>query len=242
MAILQSVHHQFPNRLVEDLKKANCGFEGRQALVCCPFDLQTLKENFHRVQTTEKPWIWDVVSPTPNPHRNHVASFNNGNNQNFFHNRFSTENLNQGNTLEYVQLNHYDDFVVRPHQNIQKLHFYFHFEDPKTMRNHPPSISPEFQLPGHLQDVMPFKVTHPVPLPWHQTTAAVNSFTPTPMPSAGIFDQSTTMPSAGKSSLINGPLCGLTINSRIIGGKDAGPGQFPWIARLAYRNASELTV
>lgn len=43
-----------------------------------------------------------------------------------------------------------------------------------------------------------------------------------------------------KLQLINSELCGLSIKTRIIGGDDAGPGQFPWLARIAYRNRSEL--
>lgn len=42
-----------------------------------------------------------------------------------------------------------------------------------------------------------------------------------------------------KMKLINSDLCGISINTRIIGGEDAGVNQFPWMARLAYRNKSE---
>lgn len=37
-------------------------------------------------------------------------------------------------------------------------------------------------------------------------------------------------------NLVNNQKCGRTLATRISGGQDAGIGEFPWVARLAYRN------
>lgn len=100
--------------------------------------------------------------------------------------------------------------------------FHAHFEDLKTHKNCPPSFSEEFDLEP--SNAIPVVAVAAVP-----TTVVPD--VPTADPS--ILDR------AGKKSLINSGTCGISINTRIIGGEDAGPGQFPWMARLAYRNKSK---
>ncbi|EAT43490.2 AAEL005060-PA [Aedes aegypti] len=77
-------------------------------------------------------------------------------------------------------------------RNSARNNFVTSFEDPKTMKNCPPVISPG------------------------------DEFTRLVVPAA--------------PPVINDALCGLSVNTRIIGGETEIPGQFPWIARLAYRN------
>lgn len=111
----------------------------------------------------------------------------------------------------------------------------------------------EFEVPDHFRDVKPIKITHPMPIPASSTmdevVAAVPMTTMTSiiveseMETTEFLTVNTSTPespisSGSKAELLNGPLCGLSIISRIMGGEDAGPGQFPWMTRLAYRNRS----
>ncbi|XP_059611759.1 uncharacterized protein LOC132258448 [Phlebotomus argentipes] len=104
---------------------------------------------------------------------------------------------------------HHYDYDWKP--NRRRHHYYPHFEDPHTKKNCPPGFSKEFDLPNTVTPVAPS------------------------LDSPGSAETTT----SNKQSLVNSDLCGISVNTRIIGGEDAGPGQFPWMARLAYRNLSE---
>uniref|UniRef100_A0A182YGK7 Uncharacterized protein n=1 Tax=Anopheles stephensi TaxID=30069 RepID=A0A182YGK7_ANOST len=128
-------------------------------------------------------------------------------------------------------------------QRPQKSNTIAQFEDPKTMKNCPPEIYPneaEVTLRPTKAYVAPIMrttkrptvvlgsnrlaETTTVPITTEQpitTTELITTVLPTVVP-----DQ----------PMINAPLCGLSVNTRIIGGETEVPGQFPWMARLAYRN------
>ncbi|XP_055679603.1 phenoloxidase-activating factor 3 [Lutzomyia longipalpis] len=107
---------------------------------------------------------------------------------------------------------HYDhhDYDRKPGGKWRNS-YHPHFEDPDTRKNCPPGFSKEFDLPETVTPVA--------------DDAAIST---TATPEVSTMDT--------KLSLINSELCGISVNTRIIGGEDAGPGQFPWMARLAYRN------
>lgn len=48
-----------------------------------------------------------------------------------------------------------------------------------------------------------------------------------------------TNPTSVLASPINPDNCGLSLSTRIQGGEKAQPGQYPWLARIAYRNKSK---
>lgn len=234
------------------MRQTNCGYKDNEPLVCCPIDPRHRREDhFHQEleYITEKPWIWDVEPiseqyPHQHPFDHHHQH----------HHQIGHHFPYYDGEFEYIRLNHFNDFNLNPDSNIRKLHFFFHFEDPRTFKNHPPRFSHEFELPENFRDVVPVvpiirptmqpNVHFPVP-PKPQRWPNAIGFGPTTPRShllVPVTKNPSTTPPTEKLSLINGPSCGLSISTRIIGGEDASPGQFPWIARLAYRNRCKITI
>lgn len=214
------------SNLMKDIRKKACGFAGSDPLVCCP-SADILPRSFREV-TTEKPWIWDVGNSQVKPPKAKQT--------NLF-NRLSVDGQ-----WDYRP----NDVRVRPQKPNKntfsrktKKYQFFDFEDPRTFRNCPPSFSPDFHIPPHFQHIKPFKNEHHTPQNGHEPNSfdsnsvdnesnfifpnTVNS----PM-DAPIFPSRVAKYPLEKLSLINSVNCGISINTRIIGGEDAVPGQFPW--------------
>lgn len=205
-----------PMTLVKDLRRTSCGYAGIHPLVCCPFDMTV----FRREVTTDKPWIWDVIDKrTTHP------------------------------TKAQWQRNKHTKHVGP--KETKKKHHFFEFEDPRTFRNCPPSFSHDFDMPHRFRNTVPVRVFNPLRI-------NVDGMSPSDISNirnvnediepnlifsssndisstAIVFPTVSSVP-AHKAHLINSQHCGISINTRIIGAEDAGPGQFPWMARLAYRN------
>lgn len=227
-----------PN-LILDIRHKACGYADTDPLVCCPLEPRSRRHSYdddydHRYTTTEKPWVWGVEEDSsynklgPYDHKNTV------------HNRFNYD-------WEFYNFKHmFDNFPshYRPHhhghqKNPKKKFFFFDFEDPRTFQNCPPSISDEFEAPNELKNVKPVKDFHPILVPMDASNPSVVTVI-NPAESNSVFSTglppTTTQPTpvdpnalpTDKLSLINAASCGLSINNRIIGGEDAGPGQFPW--------------
>ncbi|XP_035774276.1 serine protease 7-like [Anopheles albimanus] len=135
-----------------------------------------------------------------------------------------------------------------------------HFEDPKTMKNCPPVIFPKEEeenggpsgRPSNVYIAPIMRTTstttqRPVNPLGSDRVAVVTtgtSFTTLPaltttniLPTTVEAALTTLLPTVVPDTpMINAPLCGLSVNTRIIGGESEVPGQFPWMARLAYRN------
>lgn len=216
------------------LRSRMCGFEGTDVKVCCPqFNQKRRRDSFPfgRV-TSEEPWIWDVEETTKPPHRDDDDDDNLNNR--FGPTEYSFHDFLKPHRTEFGDLdsrfNELHNFKRKPpHHPHRKHDILFHFEDPETFKNCPPPISNEFELPDDFKHVTSPIIRDPVPvLPM---TVSEDSETNT--------EQSVTVDREKNMELVNTEYCGISVNTRIIGGEDAGPGQFPWMARLAYRNKSE---
>lgn len=237
--LILSTNQPYSPEFTTYLRQLCCGYQDKDPLVCCPIDYRYRRDNFRQKQFTDKPWVWDVEPiadrfphsfPHPHPNHHHVGHrFPN-------YDDAAISDEQEFDNFEYVRLNHFDDFNLKPHKNIRKLHFFFHFEDPtKTFKNHPPSFSHEFELPEHFRDIVPVTpVARPtVAVPHRQPTTSSPHIAPIPTTPVAV--------QSDKPSLVNDQSCGLSVNTRIIGGEDADPGQFPWLARLAYRNKCKFS-
>jgi hypothetical protein len=116
-------------------------------------------------------------------------------------------------------------------KNINKPPFYANHEDPTSMKNCPPPLSGEFQLPKN----------HTF---YKETVTQSTTFTPRieAITQGPQIAESLTLIAPEmqeKMHLINDESCGRSVGSRIIGGEDAGIGRFSWMGRLAYRNKSK---
>lgn len=212
--------------LLESLRKKICGYDGSEVKVCCPsLDQRRRRDSFRSDVTTDEPWwVWDVETTTPPYHQINLNNRFGSPDESDFHNFLKPHETEFGDVDSSFNQFHYNKRKTsKPHRKHEIL---FHFEDPKTNKNCPPAISNEFELPDGFKHVVP----------------PIHIHLPPPIPP--IFDQNTKvtnqMSRIEKMKLINSEYCGISINTRIIGGEDAGPGQFPWMARLAYRNKSEL--
>lgn len=220
---------------IKDLRKKACGYAGSEPMVCCSNENRLRRNSFPwygPATATERPWIWDVNEDTPSPPPARESSQHNrvdqmgGKDWNFY-NHFTTPRSpprrNRNNKRNYPK-------------NSKKKPQLFDFEDPHTSKNCPPSFSDDFEMPAFFQPVQPSSGYNPsgdietnmIFTPskdniWLNAVAAAHG-----------------QESSGKAGLVNSAHCGISVHTRIIGGDDAGPGQFPWMARLAYKNRSEL--
>ncbi|XP_052863582.1 uncharacterized protein LOC128270220 [Anopheles cruzii] len=122
-----------------------------------------------------------------------------------------------------------------------------HFEDPKTMKNCPPEIYPghdaERPTKVYIAPIMRTTTGRPVAVGSGSVRLAAGITTTVPaipttnLPATTTDSVATVLPTVlPDAPMVNTPLCGLSVNTRIIGGETEVPGQFPWMARLAYRN------
>lgn len=226
-----------PADLVKELRKKSCGYSGAEPLVCCSTESRWRRNSFpwRGQSSTERPWVWDITENTPPPPPSPP------NQPNFFNRVDTVENKNWG-FYDFPhhnrgQWNHWPPAKHTGAKNSKKKPVLFDFEDPRTNRNCPPSFSDDFVQPATFNRVEPSRGQD-------QPDIELNSvFAPAEdniwLNAAAASAASRKRMSSDRSNLINSPTCGISINSRIIGGEDAGPGQFPWMARLAYKNKSE---
>ncbi|XP_037030663.1 spaetzle-processing enzyme [Bradysia coprophila] len=213
---------------LESLRSKICGYDGSEVKVCCPsLDQRHRRDSFRSGDlTTEEPWVWDVEeTTTPSYHHVNLNNRFGTPDNSDFHNFLKPHRTEFGDVDSSFNEFHYNK--RKTSKPFRKHEILFHFEDPKTYKNCPPAISNEFELPDGFKDVVP-PIHINLPLPVIPVT--------TPQSSDSNMNDGNQMSRNEKLKLINSEFCGISVNTRIIGGEDAGPGQFPWMARLAYRN------
>jgi hypothetical protein len=240
--------------IVEKVRKSGCGFnDDNEALVCCPRrlpdELRYRRRSFSSrflpvtTETPETPWVWDVEE-----------------------NREDTEERPSWGA-EPIQptIGMFNKFgmIGFPNRNQLPLFdkpFFAHFEDRSTRKSCPLYIFPEFEATPEMAS---FKPVVPVTSKPVTTLSPVSATTSIAIPVTELVNESpepvvvTEAPvtmiaedvvsvapiltgRAAKIALINPADCGVSVITRIIGGENAGLGQFPWMARLAYRNTCKL--
>jgi len=221
---------------MESLRNKICGYEGTDVTVCCPsFDQRHRRDSFRFDTTTDEPWIWDIEDTTTTTsqsyqHINLNNRFGSINDDSDFRNFLQPHRTEFGDLDSKFNEFHQNNFKRKPAKPFRRRDFLFHFEDPMTYKNCPPAISNEFELPDDFKHVVPPNDIN-LSLPLIPTTTPQNEMD-------GNENSSPDLSREEKMKLVNTEFCGISINTRIIGGEDAGPGQFPWMARLAYRNKS----
>lgn len=221
--------------LLESLRSKICGYDGSDVKVCCPtFDQRRRRDSFRDDTTTEQPWVWDVEETTTTIPSYHNINLNDrfGSTENSeFHNFLKPHRTEFGDVDSSFNEFHHNSFKRKPPKPFRKHEILFHFEDPTTSKNCPPPISNEFELPDDFKHVVPPIHIHPT----FPTINGIPTLATTPQtPQNWNIDSNKFLGREEKMKLVNTEYCGISVNTRIIGGEDAGPGQFPWMARLAY--------
>lgn len=200
--------------MISIIQKASCDYYKNEIYVCCPVGRKR-RMQYNPFGNFQSPWGGFPTNNFAGPSQpSQFAPQNQNQNQNpqSFANPF-------GNFGNFGNL--YQSYVP-------------HYVDPNTNQNNPPSFSREFPMPSTFNYVRPEYVT-PKVVPATTTQATIIPVT-TPTPPIPTV---TPPPTAEKLKLINDAACGISLGNRIIGGEDAGVGQFSWMARLAYRNKSK---
>lgn len=217
LQILRSPH-PMPKEFVAEIQRKNCGYDNKEPLVCCSGE----PYNVHQSEKRDEPWVWDISSKSIE-HPINSAVLNNR--------AFYVPPSRNG--LDFDSSRELRPFK-RNKESKTKKPFRVNFEDPGTKKNRPPSFSTDFNMPEHCEDM---HIPHPLRAPVHRPNDQPPSFSHHLTPHVVYPNEIDSVEE--KLRMINPTNCGVSINSRIIGGEDAGPGQFPWIARLAFRNKSK---
>lgn len=218
------LHHRPEERaaVFAAVRDAVCGFQGLDTLFCCPTQ-HHISKHFGRNQRfapNNNRWVWDVVAGRSRS-------------------------------------------VIEPHEVEMRLHDYHDFQ---AQRNYPQPLDDDFDASyfgydgtQHFHYCIQHEHAHAAPRPTPKDRPIVfpgdlrfhdpNDF-PTSkgeliadssqeqvvreMPSRRLVVTGTSM-----TPRVNPPECGISLSSRLLGGQSAASGQYPWLARIAYRNRSK---
>ncbi|XP_001358596.5 CLIP domain-containing serine protease 14D [Drosophila pseudoobscura] len=222
------LHHQPEERAAVFAKvhAAGCGFEGIDPLVCCP---QSQHQSRHRHESTVRPmrmlrfappderWIWGDSRLSPPAFGQDETEMN-------LHDYWDFKE--QRNCPQPVDPEFYD------HRFGSGSGHSFHYDiDHGSNDWHSPRPAPEDKpivFPGDLRFLRHGGE--------QETSTDVSQGPPlapftTALPSTTTSASPTAVPATVSS-------CGISIESRLLGGEQATAGQYPWLARIAYRNRS----
>lgn len=191
-------------------------------------------------------WVWDSQpdideTVVKRSRFNHWDMFTSNTQHHYYHNQHD----HRYRLHFHVTDNAIDDHHQKNRHSDSLDAWKFHFEDADTHRNHPPLISGEFEIPNHLQEIaaalssVPGHAVEASTMPTSPASPSIDASADVVSVLVADLPTAATAPRAVQEAQINGPNCGVSIGTRIIGGENSGPGQFPWMARLAYRNRSE---
>ncbi|XP_064550504.1 melanization protease 1 [Drosophila montana] len=212
---------------------AGCGFHGLDPLACCP---QQQAASPHTSRSSRfapnDRWVWDSSSGSKrNPRFNY--SFN----------RFVAHETEmrlhdyrdfeaQRNCPQPIE----DDYDDHPFGFGSGHHFQYHIDheiEPMEKAPRPKPADKPIVFPGDLRFQESIEIRGQGELMADASqeqvirdTAPTTTLTPMSTPTA-------TLPPAAR---MNSPNCGISVSTRLLGGDEVAPGQYPWFARIAYRN------
>lgn len=225
-SLAQSLLHHRPEErsaVFTTVRNAVCGFQGLDTLFCCPTQ-HRISNHFSRNQRfvpNENRWVWDIVSGRSrsviDPHEVEMRLHD-------YHDFHAQRNYPQ--PLDDDDL----DAAYFGHDGTQHFHYRIQHENVRETPRPPPMDRP-IVFPGDLR----FHEPHDFPTPKDELFAdssqeqVVREKQP---PRPGVMGTSVTQ-------RMNPPECGISLSTRLLGGQSAAPGQYPWLARIAYRNRSK---
>ncbi|KAH8336529.1 hypothetical protein KR074_005956, partial [Drosophila pseudoananassae] len=251
------LHHKAGDQSAVHAKvlAASCGFQGLDPLVCCPSPRKSYHdESFPtkpgrmlRFAPPEERWIWSGVSDRRGRHSSSSETFSYHEVETNLHDywdfkekrncpppvepEFFDHRFGPGGHHFHYQVEHSEDHSSkRPNPQDKPiifpgdLRFLRQGSDEDDFEGTPlaPFTSPTFSnLEG--PPLAPFTTPSP-----RETTTTVTSLSAPPTPTPGIQQ--------------NLPGCGVSVESRLLGGEQAGPGQYPWLARIGYRNQTSSRI
>ncbi|XP_032596704.1 melanization protease 1 [Drosophila grimshawi] len=201
---------------------AGCGFQGLDPLACCPPQQQGSSRNSR--------WVWDTPSSSKRSTR-----FNND------YNRFEAYETEM-HLHEYRDFNsqlncpqpldeEYDDDHHLHHQQFGFPGHHYHYHVDHEVKPRPKPANRPIVFPGDL------RFHHSIETKGNGKLMADDSQEQAmPEDSTTTTAASTTSTAAPPAVRMNDPDCGISLTTRISGGQQVVPGQYPWLARIAYRN------
>lgn len=226
------LHHKLEERasVFSMIHSAGCGFQGLDPLACCPHHQVASSHTSRslRFAPTER-WVWGTSSSSK---RNPRLNFN--------FDRFVAHETE-------MQLLDYRDFGAQRNcpQPIEEdyddhtfkfgsgHHFHFHIDhDIETAEDElgPQPADRPIVFPGDLRFEHTASLTDQGELLADASQEQVmRDKTPIATPTV----------TPASPARMNPADCGISVNTRLLGGDAVVPGQFPWFARIAYRNRSE---
>lgn len=206
------------------VRDAVCGFQGLDTLICCPTQ-HKISKHFSRNQRFVPPenrWVWDAVnqprSPsTFDPHEVEMRLHD-------YHDFHAKRN--------YPQLLDEDmDASYFGYDGKQHFHYRIQHEHVSETQRPPPKDRP-IVFPGDLR----FHKTDDFP------TVKGDLIANSGLEQIGremLPEKKPVAVGTSTTSRVNPRDCGISLSTRLLGGQSAAPGQYPWLARIAYRNRSK---
>jgi len=224
---------------------ANCGFQGLEPLVCCPTSRKQHRDESSLVKASRKMrfappgdrWIWDDGGDSKGTslHRKSQSHSDFPIAETDVHDYWNFEE--QRNCPQPVE----PEFLDRRFGGGHHFHYQVEHGDETTSPRPTPMDKPII-FPGDLrflrqgEEDLSSNIEDGPPLaPFTTTPAPPIARNPVPL---------STPTTTSVPPLVQGrpQSCGISVESRLLGGEQATAGQYPWLARIAYRNRSEYNL
>ncbi|KAH8381776.1 hypothetical protein KR009_000171, partial [Drosophila setifemur] len=234
------LHHGAGERsaVFAKVQAASCGFQGLEPLVCCHFSRKSHRNEsppvklgrMLRFAPPNERWIWDDGGDNKGKGRHSQPK--------------SPPAYHEMET----SLHDYWDF--KEHRNCPQPvepeffdhrfggaghHFHYHVEHGigDTLTPRPNPVDKPIVFPGDLRFLRQGEEEPNLEGP---PLAPFTTSTSTPPASTTTITNTLSIPSSSPSQSLNLSGCGISVESRLLGGEQARAGQYPWLARIGYRN------